>query len=259
MRENQRSYPTGQICAAAAVVDMHMHIHLESVPLVMIYLHNSSLVSFQHIQPNMICTTCYCMLRGQTGRQWRGTYDIHFSHHPTLYSLERSATMSCCICRIIWDELTENYQGTRLVKVLQKNLRTSSDLDRFVDSNRTQASSERQVQFLRAFLSEVQGGQDNDLYRLDFRLVDSDSKRLATFLLEKSSKSRPRILLAYTLSHENQRTSLTQRSIPRSPTIQAPKRSCNWRDFGCIDVLAPIIPNAPMKPSTTEFAPIRLD
>ncbi|KAF2446693.1 HET-domain-containing protein [Karstenula rhodostoma CBS 690.94] len=138
----------------------------------------------------MICTTCYCMLRGQTGRQWRGTFDIHFNHHQTLYSLERSATMSCCICRIIWDELTEKYQGTKLAKVLQKNLRTSSNVDHLLELHRKQTDSERQVQFVRAFLSELQGGQDNDLYRLDFRLVESDSKRLATFLLEKS-KNEP--------------------------------------------------------------------
>jgi hypothetical protein len=146
---------------------------------------NFSLISIVLI---MICTTCYCMLRGQTGRQWRGTFDIHFNHHSTLYSLERSAAMSCCICRIIWDELTEKYQGAKLAKVLQKNLRTPSDIDRLLELTRTQPDSERQVQFVRAFLSEVQGGQDNDLYRLDFRLVDSDSKRLATFLLEKSSE-----------------------------------------------------------------------
>ncbi|KAL5373495.1 hypothetical protein DPSP01_012684 [Paraphaeosphaeria sporulosa] len=99
--------------------------------------------------------------------------------------------MSCCICRIIWDELTEKYQGAKLAKVLQKNLRTPSDVDRLLElHHRGQSDSERQIQFVRAFLSEVQGGQDNDLYRLDFRLVDSDSKRLATFLLEKS-KNEP--------------------------------------------------------------------
>jgi hypothetical protein len=136
----------------------------------------------------MICTTCYCMLRGQTGREWRGTFDLHFKHHPTLYSLERSAAMSCCICRVIWDELTENNQGTKLAKLLQRNLRSPSDLDRTIDLSRLNVIWERQTHFLRAFLSEVQGGNNNDLYRLDFRLVDSDSKRLATFLLEKSRK-----------------------------------------------------------------------
>lgn len=100
--------------------------------------------------------------------------------------------MSCCICRIIWDELTEKYQGAKLTKVLQKHLRTHSDVDRLLELHPTQSDSERQVQFVRAFLSEVQGGKDNDLYRLDFRLVDSDSKRLATFLLEKSGESPQR-------------------------------------------------------------------
>jgi hypothetical protein len=136
----------------------------------------------------MICTTCYCMLRGQTGRQWRGSFDIHFSHHPTSYSLELSAAMSCCICRIIWDELTENGQGAKLAKLLQKDLRMPSDVERLLKFRRTTSGSELQVQFLRAFLSEVQGGQDNEFCRLDFRLVDSDTKILATFLLKKSSE-----------------------------------------------------------------------
>lgn len=96
--------------------------------------------------------------------------------------------MSCCICRILWDELTENYQGARLAKVLQKNLRQPSNVNRLLEGrHRGQQDSESQLQFVRAFLSEVDGGQNNNLYRLDFRLVDADSKTLATFLLEQAS------------------------------------------------------------------------
>lgn len=96
--------------------------------------------------------------------------------------------MNCCICRVIWDELTESYQGKKFAKVLQRNLRTPSDLDRLIEINRGTNNTERNSHFLRAFLSEVQLKLNIDLYRLDFRLVDSDSKRLATFILEKSSK-----------------------------------------------------------------------
>lgn len=50
----------------------------------------------------MICATCYCLLRGQTGRQWRGTWDLHFDHQKDRVELQRSAEMGCCICRSIW-------------------------------------------------------------------------------------------------------------------------------------------------------------
>jgi hypothetical protein len=135
----------------------------------------------------MICTTCYCMLRGQNGRQWQGTYDLHFSHHSTVYSLERSAAMGCCICRVIWDELTENEQGEKFAKVLQKHLRSPSYLDRLLGTLQATDGAERSIYFVRAFLSEL--SSPRGLYRLDFRLVDSDSKRLATFVLEQTRKS----------------------------------------------------------------------
>jgi len=135
---------------------------------------------------SMICTTCYCMLRGQTGRQWRGTFDLHFNHHSTLYSLERSARMGCCICRIIWDELTEHSQGENLARAIQRRLRSPLDLDRRLNSTQTNGNSQQQSYFVRAFLSHVHG--QRGLYLLDFRLVDFDSKRLATFLLEQTSK-----------------------------------------------------------------------
>jgi len=128
----------------------------------------------------MICETCYCMLRGQVGRQWRGSYDVHFNH-STLKNLENSQLMGCHICRIIWDEITEKDHGEKFGRVLQKHLRTgSSDLVR-----RGQAL---EVKFVRAFLSEVQSY--HGLYRLDFRLLDTPgSKNVATFLLEQTSES----------------------------------------------------------------------
>jgi len=127
----------------------------------------------------MICETCYCMLRGQVGRQWRGSYDVHFNH-STLKNLENSKLMGCPICRIIWDEVTEKDYGEKFGRVLQKHLRAgSSDLAR-----RGQAS---EVKFVRAFLSEVMSY--HGLYRLDFRLLDTPgSKNVATFLLEQTSE-----------------------------------------------------------------------
>jgi hypothetical protein len=121
------------------------------------------------------------MLRGQIGRQWRGTYDVHFNH-STLKGLENSWLMGCCICRIIWDEITEKEHGEKFGRWLQKHLRAaSSDLD-------SRHSESSQIKLVRAFLSEVENRQG--LYRLDFRLLDySGSKRVATFLLEHTSES----------------------------------------------------------------------
>lgn len=134
----------------------------------------------------MLCATCYSMLRGQTGRQWRGTYDLHFNHHTTLYALEHSATMGCCICRIIWEELTEKPQGEKLAKVVQKHLRPPRFLDGPLHASTWNTTPQQQSYFVRAFLSEVHTRRG--LYRLDFRLIDFDAKRLATFLLEQTSK-----------------------------------------------------------------------
>jgi len=130
----------------------------------------------------MICETCYCMLRGQVGRQWRGSYDVHFNH-STLKNLENSKLMGCAICRIIWDEVTEKDHEEKFGGGLLKHLRLgSSDL-----AKRGRAS---EVQFVRAFLSEVQS--HHGLYRLDFRLLDTPgSKHVATLLLEQTSESLP--------------------------------------------------------------------
>src|SRR3954454_6590311 len=53
----------------------------------------------------MICSVCYRMLRGQYGRQWKGTYDLYFIHHTERLHLKQSADASCCICRLIWQEV----------------------------------------------------------------------------------------------------------------------------------------------------------
>lgn len=89
--------------------------------------------------------------------------------------------MGCCICRIIWEELTEKPQGEKLAKVVQKHLKPP----RFLDGHAS-ATAQQQNYFVRAFLSEIH--ERRGLYRLDFRLIDFDAKRLATFLLEQTSE-----------------------------------------------------------------------
>jgi hypothetical protein len=113
----------------------------------------------------MICTACYGMLRGQDGRQWRGTFDLYFDHHTFRWELERSAEMGCTICRTIRynvkklelmdGSLPPEYQGLK-----------------------------NRGRFVCAFLSEIHEGQG--VYRLDFKLWDQ--RRLGTFLLKQTSK-----------------------------------------------------------------------
>lgn len=50
------------------------------------------------------------MLRGQVGRQWRGTYDLHFDHHHSIKTLEASHNMGCGICRILYEEFIASSQ-----------------------------------------------------------------------------------------------------------------------------------------------------
>jgi hypothetical protein len=114
------------------------------------------------------------------GRQWRGTYDLHFNH-STLKDLERSKHMGCCICRIIWDEITQKDHGDKFGTWLQKHLRAGT--------YESLAQSGHEVKAVRALLTEVQIKQSLQTYRLDFRLqAFGGSKRIATFLLQQSGE-----------------------------------------------------------------------
>lgn len=53
----------------------------------------------------MLCDVCFCMLRSQEGRIWKGTYDLHFNHHMSGKNLCHSAKMNCGICRVLLEEL----------------------------------------------------------------------------------------------------------------------------------------------------------
>lgn len=41
------------------------------------------------------------MLEEHKHRRWTGTYDLAFDHHFTHESLESSAKINCCICRVV--------------------------------------------------------------------------------------------------------------------------------------------------------------
>lgn len=86
--------------------------------------------------------------------------------------------MGCCICRVIWEEITEKYHGEEFGRWLQRHLRIGS-----FSIHENGESTE--LKLVRAFLSEHESRKG--LYRLDFRLLDySGSKRVATFLLEQT-------------------------------------------------------------------------
>lgn len=112
----------------------------------------------------MICATCYGMLRGHVGRQWRGTWDIYFNYHKSEDRLKNAADMGCCFC-------VSTYYKLRHVR-------------------QNEPWNAKQQCLIRAHLDKVP--RRNDLYRLDFRLSDR-SRTLGTFLLEHTGTC-PRLL-----------------------------------------------------------------
>jgi hypothetical protein len=62
------------------------------------------------------------MLRLQKGRQWRGTYDLHFNHHTKLKDLYHSKKTNCGICRVLFEELVKS--GAELYDVKEDDPRT---------------------------------------------------------------------------------------------------------------------------------------
>lgn len=151
----------------------------------------------------MICATCYCMLRGQRGRQWRGTFDLHFEHQPNWQAVQVSAEMGCYICRGIWHELQKfnktNFQEGNWETPPPLCLPPENDIE---PSQNVNVSFPKRGwedfgplclpplkelhtrQNISAYLSEIT--KRPGLYRLDFRLTDR-SRRLGTFLLEQTS------------------------------------------------------------------------
>ncbi|OJD36015.1 heterokaryon incompatibility protein [Diplodia corticola] len=106
----------------------------------------------------MLCRTCACMLRGGTGQQWNGTYDLTFKHHARTESLRRSREAGCSICIALANEL-------------RHEMDLLDDQDISIDAN----------------LSELKGGQwkDGGVYRLDFIL---EKRRTRTFVLRPTGE-----------------------------------------------------------------------
>ncbi|KAG9231789.1 heterokaryon incompatibility protein-domain-containing protein [Amylocarpus encephaloides] len=124
----------------------------------------------------MICGTCYRMLRGHVGSQWRGTYDLHFKHQPNREALRESADKSCGICRSLYAEVSRlEQQGDTFALVRDEG---------------------SQPQYISACLAAMYGPgwrakRYHDIYRLDFKM--NGSAQLGTFILQPPDLAPPGI------------------------------------------------------------------
>jgi hypothetical protein len=97
------------------------------------------------------------MLRGGTGQQWTGTYDLTFKHHSRTDTLRRSKQAGCSICTVLAKELRQ-------------------EIDLLEDEDITVAAN----------LSKVKTPELNQaIYRLDFVL---QKKLTRTFVLMQTCK-----------------------------------------------------------------------
>jgi hypothetical protein len=114
----------------------------------------------------MICDVCNGMLHWHEGSQWRGMFDLHFDHHADERSLKDSVDKLCGICRNIWRELP-----------LEPEDRSSSP--------GVHGEVEAQSPFISAYLSQPFGVGQEGVYRLDFKLKDTE--RVGSFVLQQRS------------------------------------------------------------------------
>jgi hypothetical protein len=115
----------------------------------------------------MICHICWQMLRGQYGRQWKGTYsDLHFTHHDSALSLWESANVHCAICFVLYGELT-----------------TEPSVDLTDDDIRVSSSASLSI--------ANPDQQPSDVYRLDFKIQYNGGMKARTFLLKEIGSSCP--------------------------------------------------------------------
>jgi len=111
----------------------------------------------------VLCGTCEYMLRGQGGRQWKGTYDLNYNHHDSVQKLEDSVIHKCAICRAISDELRSK-----------------------LGSEQPSAAKELAIT---ACISEISSAGKYRLWRLDFKIrYDRDLKCQRVFIPKEISE-----------------------------------------------------------------------
>ncbi|KAF3015818.1 hypothetical protein E8E14_002512 [Neopestalotiopsis sp. 37M] len=102
------------------------------------------------------------MLRGQNQRLWKGTYDLHFTHHDSLEKLKISTTEFCGICQAIWEELKLKL-NPKEPNVAEKLLITAS-------------------------ISAIPGKETTQSWRLDFKINYAEISARRTFVLKEISE-----------------------------------------------------------------------
>lgn len=111
----------------------------------------------------MLCEICWRMLRGQVGRQWRGTYDLHFDHHNSIETLKTSYGMGCGICRVLYEELMAS---------AEKDL--GPDYESAEEQPPDQLGNDRSETGLSAqstaLLGVIHDIEYDDVFRLDFKV-----------------------------------------------------------------------------------------
>lgn len=111
----------------------------------------------------MLCEICWRMLRGQVGRQWRGTYDLHFDHHDSIETLKTSHGMGCGICRVLYEELLASAE-----KGLEPDYQGDEEQppDQ-LENGKIEAGLSAQSTALLGVIHDI---EDDDVFRLDLKL-----------------------------------------------------------------------------------------
>lgn len=117
------------------------------------------------------------MLRGQAGKQWKGTYELNFSHHESIRALKTSYDTGCSICRALFGEV-----------VTYVRLDLGIELDIIDDKALENLAIERMQST--ALLTTIDELEDDDVFRLDFKLEFGSNGRpmeivKRTFLLKQ--------------------------------------------------------------------------
>jgi hypothetical protein len=184
----------------------------------------------------MICAVCYGVLRGHQGSQWRGTFDLHFDHHANRRELQKSASMSCCICRSIWfqlSQLEQKWSGAGVWDRIYNTLRRMmwGDVLRI-----KHLDSKDRSRFISAYLSENYGdGEDdrlNGTYRLDFKLKDTET--IGTFVLKHVGEWHSPVSTEFRLMNEKRNWMV--RLTHHSPRIHHRTRFSFWLENGLKNV-----------------------
>lgn len=126
------------------------------------------------------------MLRGQIGRQWKGTYDLHFDHHDSITALKTSYDTGCSICRALFEQVIASVRKDLGIDLGNDERHAPEKLA--IDWAGTILSANSTASL--AIIDEI---EDDDVFRLDFKLEwvvkgkpPSAAKR--TFILKQIGK-----------------------------------------------------------------------